>query len=88
MQLSCFMLSVWDLQPIELSLHASLFLFFLLVLLAILLASCLGGQGAHGVANGLVVWVHTWEILQDTLKELWVLHHIIVILLLNKNTMR
>ena len=62
---------VWSLHPRELSLLAASFLFLLLVLFAILLASRLGGQGAHGVADGLVVGVHTWKILQDTLKKLW-----------------
>lgn len=44
------------------SLPASLFL-LLLVLFAVRLVSCLGGQGAHGIADGLVVGVDTWQVL-------------------------
>lgn len=54
----------------------------LFILFAIWLVSFLGGQGSHGIADGFVVWVNTRQVLQDALKELWVLHHIIVIFLL------
>lgn len=63
-----------------LSLMSSFLLLF--ILFAIWLVSCLGGQGAHGVADGLVVWVDAGQVLQDALEELWVLHHIVVIFLL------
>lgn len=62
------------------SLCSSFLLLF--ILFAIWLVSCLGGQGSHGIADGFIVWVNTRQVLQDTLKELWVLHHIIVIFLL------
>lgn len=57
---------------------------FLVLLLLVLLAILggLGGQGAHGIPNGLIVGIHARKILQDTLKELRVLHHIIVVLFL------
>lgn len=60
----------------------------LFILFAVWLVSCLGGQGAHGIADGLVVWVDTRQVLQDALKELWVLHHIIVIFLLFNHNRR
>lgn len=63
-----------------LSFHSSFLLLF--ILFAFWLVSRLGGQGAHGVADGLVVGVDTRQVLQDALKELWVLHHVIVIFLL------
>ena len=61
----------------------SLLVLLLLVLLALLaILGGLGGQGAHGISDGLIVGIHTWKVLQDTLKELGVLHHVTIILLL------
>ena len=60
----------------------SLLVLLLLVLLAIL--GGLGGQGAHSISNGLVVGIHAWKVLQDTLEEFGVLHHVIIILLLQR----
>lgn len=55
----------------------------LLVLLALGLRACLGGQRAHGVADGLIVGVNSREVFQNTLEELWILHDVIVLLILN-----
>lgn len=68
-------------SEVSVCLFCSSFL-LLLVLFAIWLVPCLGGQGAHGVADGLVVRVDAGQVLQDALKELWVLHHVIVVFLL------
>lgn len=68
-------------SPIDVVCTSSFLLLF--IFFALWLVSCLGGQGAHGVADGLVVWVDARQVLQDALKELWVLHHIIVIFLLH-----
>lgn len=60
----------------------------LVILFAVWLVSCLGCQGAHGVADGLVVGIHSRQVLQNALKEIWVLHHIVVIFLLFKSKIK
>lgn len=44
---------------------------FLILLLLVLLAILdgLGCQGAHGISKGLIDGIHTWKVLQDTLRK-------------------
>lgn len=58
---------------------------FLLILLGVRFRACLGSQRAHGVTDGLVVWVDSRKVFQDTLKEFWILHNIVVLFILHKD---
>lgn len=56
---------------------------FLLIFLGVRFRAGLGSQGAHGVTYGLIIGVDPRKVFQDTLKELWILHDIIVLFILN-----
>lgn len=75
-------------QPLEQAQSPLLPVSFLVLLLLVLLAILVGlrGQGPHGISNSFIVGIHAWKVLQDTLKELGVLHHVIIILLLKKGS--
>lgn len=56
---------------------------FLLIFLGVGFGARLGSQRAHGVTYGLIVGVDSWKVFQDALKELWILHNIVVLFILD-----